>query len=62
RCVACGHEDNADHVGAINILARGHRVAACGEDISRERPAWAKSAASAKQEPTEATMQGETHA
>ncbi|MDR0478316.1 MAG: transposase [Burkholderiaceae bacterium] len=62
RCVACGHEDNADHVGAINILARGHRVAACGEDISRERPARAKRAASAKQEPTEATMQGETHA
>jgi putative transposase len=26
RCVECLHEDNADVVGAINILARGHRV------------------------------------
>jgi putative transposase len=31
RCVECGYEENADVVGAINILARGHRVAACGE-------------------------------
>jgi putative transposase len=31
RCVECGFEENADVVGAINILARGHRVAACGE-------------------------------
>ncbi len=32
-CVDCGCEDNADVVGAINILARGHRVAACGEVV-----------------------------
>ena len=57
RCVACGHEGHADHVGAINILARGHRVAACGEDVSREQPAMPARAASAKQEPTEATAQ-----
>lgn len=44
-CVACGFEENADVVGAINILARGHRVAACGE--ARQL------APSAKQEPTE---------
>jgi putative transposase len=31
RCVECGYENNADVVGAINILARGLRVAACGE-------------------------------
>lgn len=30
-CVECGHQDNADHVAAINILARGRRVLACGE-------------------------------
>jgi putative transposase len=30
-CVGCGFEAHADVVGAINILARGHRVAACGE-------------------------------
>ena len=41
-----GHEDNADVVGAINILARGHRVAACGEPVQSGR--------SMKQEPTEA--------
>jgi putative transposase len=46
-CVECGFEENADVVGAINILARGHRVAACGE--ARQ------SAPSVKQEPTEAT-------
>lgn len=62
RCVECWHEGNADHVGAINILARGHRVAACGEDVSRATPARAKRAASAKQEPTEVTMREETHA
>ncbi len=31
RCVECGFAANADLVGAINVLARGHRVAACGE-------------------------------
>ena len=45
-CVECGFEANADHVGAINILARGHRVLACGEPVQSGR--------SAKQEPTEA--------
>lgn len=36
KCVKCGHQNNADHVGALNILARGHRVLACGEiDISQ---------------------------
>ena len=45
-CVACGFEENADVVGAINILARGHRVAACGE--------LAQSGRSVKQEPAEA--------
>ena len=47
RCVACGLEENADVVGAINILARGHRVAASGETVQSGR--------SMKQEPTEAT-------
>jgi putative transposase len=41
-CKACGYTNNADWVGAINILARGHRVLACGE------PALA---GSVKQEP-----------
>ena len=45
-CVECGFEANADHVGAINILARWHRVLACGEPVQSGR--------SAKQEPTEA--------
>ena len=54
RCIACGHQAHADVVGAINILARGHRAAACGEDVSRAKPARAKRAASVKQEPAEA--------
>jgi putative transposase len=45
RCVDCGYENNADVVGAINVLARGHRVLACGEPVPSGR--------SMKQEPTE---------
>ena len=54
-CVDCGHEENADVVGAMNVLARGYRVAACGEDgsgLTRKRRA---KPASVKQEPTEVT-------
>jgi putative transposase len=47
-CIKCGHTANADHVGAINILAAGHAVLACGEP--------AQSGRSKKQEPTEATQ------
>jgi putative transposase len=45
-CVECAYEENADVVGARNILARGHRVAACGEPVQSGR--------SVKQEPAEA--------
>lgn len=48
ECVECGFEENADLVGAINILARGRRVLACGEPVQSGR--------SVKQEPTEATQ------
>ena len=48
RCVSCGFEDNADVVGAMNVLARGHRVAACGER--------ARSGRSMKQEPAEVSQ------
>ena len=44
-CVDCGYENNADVVGAINVLARGHRVLACGEPVQPGR--------SVKQEPPE---------
>jgi putative transposase len=47
-CVACGFEENADVVGAINILERGHRLLACGE--------MAQSGHSVKQQPTDATL------
>ena len=30
ECVECGYSENADLVGALNVLARGHRVLACG--------------------------------
>ncbi|NML63387.1 transposase [Massilia sp. RP-1-19] len=46
-CVDCGYENHADVVGAINVLARGHRVLACGESVQLGR--------SVKQEPAEAT-------
>ncbi|MES2161651.1 MAG: transposase [Pseudomonadota bacterium] len=52
-CVDCGYENHADVVGAINILARGHRVLACGES--------AQSGRSMKQEPTEATFRELAH-
>lgn len=32
ECVSCGYNNNADIVGAINILARGHRAVASGAD------------------------------
>jgi putative transposase len=47
-CVDCGYENNADVVGAINVLARGHRVLACGEPVQPGR--------SVKQEPAEASQ------
>lgn len=49
-CVECGYENNADLVGAINVLAAGHAVLACGGMVQSGRPA--------KQEPAEATTQG----
>ena len=61
-CVDCGHEDNADVVGAMNVLARGHRVAACGEDGSGQGRKPKAKPASAKQEPTEATRREASHA
>ena len=60
-CVDCGHEENADVVGAKNILARGHRVAACGEDGSGLARKRKTKPASVKQEPTEATRREATH-
>ena len=47
ECVACGYENNADVVGAINVLERGQRLLACGE--------LAQSGRSMKQEPAEAS-------
>ena len=61
ECVECGYHNNADHVGAMNILARGHRVAACGEEGSGSGRKTRAKPASAKQEPTEATMREATH-
>jgi putative transposase len=29
-CTECGFKANADHVGALNVLERGHRLLACG--------------------------------
>ncbi|QTR46626.1 transposase [Thiothrix litoralis] len=46
-CVQCHYENNADHVGAINIKERGYRLLACG-DAALSR--------SVKQEPTEVSQ------
>ena len=61
-CVDCGYEENADVVGALNVLARGHRVAACGEEGSGLGRKPKAKPASVKQEPTEATMHEVSHA
>jgi putative transposase len=45
ECVSCGYQNNADVVGAMNILERGHRLLACGEMVHLGR--------SKKQEPAE---------
>jgi len=49
ECVECGFAANADLVGAINVLAAGHAVLACGGAAQSGRPM--------KQEPTEATQE-----
>lgn len=48
-CVSCGFEEHADLVGAINILAAGHAVLACGGKVPSDLPV--------KQEPAEATQE-----
>ena len=50
HCLQCGYQDNADVNAAKNILARGHRVLACGEVVHQDT--------SVKQEPTETQTQG----
>ena len=37
ECVECGYAENADLVGAINILAAGHAVLACGVMVQQDR-------------------------
>ncbi len=61
-CVACGHRAHADVVGAVNILERGQRLLACGEDGSGRSRKTAAQPASVKQEPAEAAMQDAVHA
>jgi putative transposase len=56
ECVNCGYSNHADVVGAINILARGHRVLACGEEGSGSSRKTRVEPASVKQEPSEATL------
>ncbi|MGP8097123.1 MAG: RNA-guided endonuclease InsQ/TnpB family protein [Steroidobacteraceae bacterium] len=62
KCVDCGYQNNADVVGAMNVLARGHRVAACGEEGSGSGRKTRTKPASVKQEPTEATRCEVAHA
>jgi putative transposase len=48
RCINCSYTAHADHVAAINILAAGHAVLACGENGFQS--------ASVKREPTRAEI------
>ncbi len=48
ECVECGYAENADLVGAINILAAGHAVLACGVTVQQGR--------AVKHEPAEVTQ------
>jgi putative transposase len=57
RCVECRYEHHADVVGAINILKRGLRLSACGEEGAGLASKRKAKPASKKQEPAE-----ETHA
>ncbi len=52
--LVCGYANNAGLVGAMHILAQGHRVVACG-NVAHSGPL-------AKQEPAEATAREVTHA
>jgi putative transposase len=61
-CLDCEHEENPDVVGAMNVLARGYRVAACGEDGSGLARKRKTKPTSVKQEPTEVTMCELAHA
>jgi putative transposase len=62
QCVACGYTGNADRVGAINVLERGQRLLACGEDGSGRGRKTATKPASVKQEPAEVTAHEASHA
>jgi putative transposase len=53
-CVQCGYENHADVVAAINVLERGHRLSACGEEGSGLGRKPRTKPASVKQEPAEA--------
>ncbi|MFP4080869.1 MAG: RNA-guided endonuclease InsQ/TnpB family protein, partial [Ectothiorhodospira sp.] len=55
ECVRCGHTAHADVNAAVNILAAGHAVMACGGDVRPDQRLGGDPAAPAKQEPTEAT-------
>jgi putative transposase len=62
QCVQCGYENHADVVGALNVLARGYRVIACGERGSGSGQKTGTKPSSVKQEPAEATMREVDHA
>jgi putative transposase len=76
-CMACGYENHADVVGAINILSRGMQIwrdegqdtidasigmRADGLPVSARMACGSNGVGRRKQEPTEATTQGAIHA
>ena len=61
-CVACGHADNADVVGAINISERVQRLLTSAEEGSGRGRKTTTKPASVKQESTEVTAHEVSHA
>ena len=61
-CMDCGYMANADVVGAINVLERGQRLLACGEDGPGQGRKTKAQPASVKQEPAEVTTYEVAHA
>jgi len=62
KCLQCGYANHADVVGALNVLARGYRVIACGEEGAGCGQKTPTKPSSVNQEPTEATMSEVDHA
>lgn len=56
ECIKCGHAENADLNASKVILARGHRVLACGEDVSETKKLVSKNSSKNSKEKKSGTI------